>query len=359
MQPDPLFNVLRAYATLQSPKAIERPGASFSTVHDFLLHHLLLKPHFVDYPPSKQYQITFWKWAIEWLEVLMSGEDELDERIYTHHVELMSEQAIASKRAGVSRPTPSYVTYLWPSDSQTFGARTVYPSCSNATLLESRTTIEAGTTGLRTWSASLVLGQYLLARPELVTGKRVLELGCGIGFLGIIIGSIQVSKPSPNASSLWLTDVNEPVLHRCEHNLKLPCNQSHAHLDLNVQLLDWSDAIDPSRLPALQAFFREARPDVILGADLVYDPSIIPLLVNVLSVAMTSKDGGPGPAAYIALTVRNEDTHTSFLRQAGERLEVEETTTIVVSENVFTRCAELGQDASSQAVRIFKFRRKL
>ena len=43
----------------------------------------------------------------------------------------------------------------------------------------------------------------------------------------------------------------------------------------------------------------------------------------------------------------------------AELLEVEETSTVMVSENVFTRRAELGQDASSQAVRIFKFRRKL
>ena len=41
----------------------------------------------------------------------------------------------------------------------------MYPGYASATLLESRTTIEAGTTGLRTWSASLVLGQYLLAHP--------------------------------------------------------------------------------------------------------------------------------------------------------------------------------------------------
>ncbi len=74
MQPDPLFDVLRAYATLQPPRSIERPDASFSTIHDFLLHHLLLNPHFADYPPSRQYQIAFWKWSIEWLEGLMSGE---------------------------------------------------------------------------------------------------------------------------------------------------------------------------------------------------------------------------------------------------------------------------------------------
>ncbi|PIL31403.1 hypothetical protein GSI_06104 [Ganoderma sinense ZZ0214-1] len=73
---------------------------------------------------------------------------------------------------------------------------------------------------------------------------------------------------------------------------------------------------------------------------------------------METNDGSPGAEAYIALTVRNEETHTEFSRQA-DLLEVQETNTIMVSENVFTRCAELGQDASSQAVRIFKFRRKL
>lgn len=46
--------------------------------------------------------------------------------------------------------------------------RPVYPGYASATLLESRTTIEAGTTGLRTWSASLVLAEYLITNP----GKR-------------------------------------------------------------------------------------------------------------------------------------------------------------------------------------------
>lgn len=74
MELDPLFNILRAYATLQPPKSIQKPEVPFSAAHDFLLQRLLLSPHFNDYPPSRQYQITFWKWAIEWLESLMSGE---------------------------------------------------------------------------------------------------------------------------------------------------------------------------------------------------------------------------------------------------------------------------------------------
>ena len=112
----------------------------------------------------------------------------------------------------------------------------------------------------------------------------------------------------------------------------------------------------------------------------MYDPSIIPLLVNILAAALKTRDGSPGPTAYIALTVRNEETHSDFLHQAGKSpvaspvtlkhltlasdllaeklLSVEDTQTVKVADNIFTKTAELGQDASSQTVRIFKFRHK-
>lgn len=56
-------------------------------------------------------------------------------------------------------PSPSFFTYFWPTNSR--------PSTSleKLVLLESRTTIEAGTTGLRTWRASLMLGEWLLEHP--------------------------------------------------------------------------------------------------------------------------------------------------------------------------------------------------
>lgn len=55
-------------------------------------------------------------------------------------------------------PAPSYVTY-WAN-----GRR--------ITLLESRMLTEAGTTGLRTWHASFVLADWLLANPGTVAQDR-------------------------------------------------------------------------------------------------------------------------------------------------------------------------------------------
>ncbi|TFK86583.1 hypothetical protein K466DRAFT_492516 [Polyporus arcularius HHB13444] len=359
---DPMFHILRSYATLRTPRSIQEPSVSFKPAHDFLLYHLLLNPHFQEFPPSTQYQLSFWKWAISWLEELMSGEackilacyDELDEQIYAHHVELMQSTSSYVKNVGCARPQASYITYLWPTSRAT--ERPVYPGYASATLLESRTTIEAGTTGFRTWSASLVLAQYILQHPGLIAGRRVLELGCGVGFLGVVAASVQLEGRDSESASLWLTDVNEPVLQRCKVNLSLPCNDSHHHSNVKTEVLDWSDAVDPSRSPSVPAFFSEALPDVILGADLVYEPSIIPMLVSVLKVALMPRVEQHEPVAYIALTVRNEDTISGFLQEAGASLAVEEVTTQLVTQNMFTQSTELGQDAA-QTVKVLKIKR--
>ncbi|KAI9057779.1 hypothetical protein FKP32DRAFT_1583224 [Trametes sanguinea] len=369
MLPEPLFDVLRAYAALLPPRSFELADVAFGTLQGFLLSHILLNPHFRDFPPSKQYQLSFWKWAIDRLEQsahdisrgLLQRElyDEVDERIYTHHVGLI--QDLSSyvlywqyrQSLGTSVPSPSYVTYLWASVNPP--VEPVYPGYASATLLESRTTIESGTTGLRTWSASLLLAQHLLAHPGLIQGRRVLELGCGAGFLAVVAASVQLEH-SMAAGSLWLTDVNEHVLSRCEHNLRLRCNQSCHHPNLNFRPLDWFDALSNDRRSSVQGLLEDARPDVILGADVVYDPSIIPPLVNVLALALTPREDGAKHEAYIALTQRNEDTLANFLHEAEQLLSVEMISTELVADNLFTSSTELGQAASSQTVRIFRMR---
>ena len=72
-------------------------------------------------------------------------------------------------------------------------------------------------------------------QSELVISMRVLELGSGVGFLGIIVASLQQLLKTTNLSnnrltdlspgSLWLTDLNDEVLSRCRDNLNLPCSE--------------------------------------------------------------------------------------------------------------------------------------
>src|ERR1700759_2854981 len=75
----------------------------------------------------------------------------------------------------------AYVTYTF--------ARTNSTSLSTITLLESRLLISAsGTTGLRTWEASLHLASFLLSEQgsKYIENKRVLELGAGTGLVSIM-----------------------------------------------------------------------------------------------------------------------------------------------------------------------------
>lgn len=82
----------------------------------------------------------------------------------------------------------------------------------------------------------------MISLSELIISKRVLELGSGVGFLGIIVATLQQLSKTANfcslsnsrltdlsPGSLWLTDLNDEVLTRCHDNLNLPCSEHSLH----------------------------------------------------------------------------------------------------------------------------------
>ncbi|KAI0073952.1 hypothetical protein K474DRAFT_125683 [Panus rudis PR-1116 ss-1] len=335
--PPSLLNVLAAYASLTPPKFIEFPeNISFAEAQEFFLKHLLLNKHFEKYPPSKQYDESFWKWAVEKLEKLAKAEGaEIDEQIYDRYLTLMSLSSPLVIPKGP--PDASYLTYVW---------KTPDGAWDHATVLESRTTIEEGTTGLKTWPASLILAEYLIQNPELVAGKKVLELGCGAGLLGIITASLQ--QTAGTNGSLYLTDVRPDVLRRCESNVVLPCNKSSQHSNVHYELLNWADAISDSTAGEVKDKIAQIAPDIVLGADVLFDPSDIPALVKVLDIALQSLEGTR--QALIALTIRNADTVKGFLDAAGQQLEVEELQ-LPPSNGIFLG---VSQERKTDIVKIYK-----
>jgi len=218
--------------------------------------------------------------------------------------------------------------------------------------MESRTTIELGTTGLKTWRASLVLAEYLAQNPDLIRNKSVLELGSGVGFLGIVLATLQVSAKNP-VGRIVLTDVNPHVLARCEDNLALSCNQSSVHPNVHTRELDWMDALRESRRSVLESFLSDASADLIIGADLVFDPSIIPALVSTLKMGLSSSTTTCG---LIALTVRNESTLNEFLRVAESSLVLEEIP--FSGEKGFRGLAHSGDADHNREVRVFKLQNR-
>ncbi|KAF8578735.1 hypothetical protein K439DRAFT_1416909 [Ramaria rubella] len=313
-----VFQLKQAYGTGLLP-----PGTHLLCTTDSaqfqnkLVDDLLLARHFRDFPPSKESQRIFWKWVVEIFE---EKQEEVDERIYDAYINLLTKK---SSSFVTQPPSPAYITHFW---SISPGATSNTHRTQLTTLLESRTMIESGTTGLRTWGASITFANWLVAHPDVIQGRRVLELGSGAGFLGLIIAALQLDHLNgpgllehscfPN---LILSDANSEVLERCRQNFQLACNNMNDHPCLDFRLLDWSDALDSEANLDPDSPLNETLKNVntIVGADLVYDVSIIPALVAVLVLFFRTKQvtrvATRNCSAYIALTMRREQTIYSFL----------------------------------------------
>lgn len=107
------------------------------------------------------------------------------------------------------------------------------------------------------WHASVGLCQFLCERRPLVLGKRVLELGTGLGLCGIVArwlgGRVTVNDYQPDALEFALWNAAQNGLR-----------------DLQPLLADWC------RFPSVEPF------DVVLGADILYERRLHPCLKQVL-----------------------------------------------------------------------------
>lgn len=95
---------------------------------------------------------------------------------------------------------------------------------------------------------------YFFMQPETICDQTVLELGCGSGFLGIIVATIQQTfnkrrqshhQPLP---AVLLTDVNAGVLSRCRDNIRLRCSEwSHlTFILITLQRVNQVDVLCPA-----------------------------------------------------------------------------------------------------------------
>ncbi|KAJ6520354.1 hypothetical protein C8R45DRAFT_1086224 [Mycena sanguinolenta] len=358
IHPD-LFQILRGYASLVPPSRLQFPShLQTQVIHDFLVDHILANLHFRNYPPSADYQRSFWKWIIPQLEksVALDSDMEVDSRIYEVYLELLHSSAgpeIIPGLAGRRPPSQAYITHFWRPDTDDGLSKSTLVDLDEyqiTTLLESRTMIEGGTTGLRTWLASLILAQYLILNPVLVRRKRILELGAGVGFLGSVVASLQLLDHRSDSSSpgtLWMSDINDSVLSRCCDNVHLPCNLSSSHPDTNCCFLDWSAALDPDGIePVTSLLNDQIDPDVILGADIVFDPDLIPPLVAVLS--LTLRANTRPRSAVIALTTRNPTTMDKFTNAVQDTGLILKKLDFEVQDRMFIESLECTGDTNNE-----------
>jgi predicted nicotinamide N-methyase len=189
----------------------------------------------------------------------------------------------------------SYVTYTLAS----LGSKDQEPP--SISLLESRNLVAAaGTTGLRTWEAALHLGEHLCANAQdLVQGKSILELGAGTGYVSILCAR------HLGASHVIATDGSDDVVSSLSDNFYL--NELQDISMIEGKELKWGQALMGGEHPEWNG---GRNIDLILGADVTYDGSVISALVSTFGDLFELY---PNIKIIIAATIRNQKTFESFL----------------------------------------------
>ena len=154
--------------------------------------------------------------------------------------------------ASAAAQQKSYVTYTAPILGR---------DAAQVTLLEAPSLLaSSGTTGFRTWEAALFLGAYL-ASPEganYISGKSILELGAGTGFLSIFCAKYL------SAQRVLATDGSQLVISDLKSNLHL--NGLEGSELIQTAILQWGHAL----IGGVADGRKDSRSyDVVLGADVV------------------------------------------------------------------------------------------
>jgi predicted nicotinamide N-methyase len=160
--------------------------------------------------------------------------------------------------------------------------------------------VKSGSTGFKIWEAAKILATYLMKHSQLLSGaSKILELGAGTGFVSLSLASIYQDK------IFIATDCHAGVLANLEKSL---C-YSDLKNNCKVSRLDWFDFDS-----------QDFEYDLIIGADIVYDPDLIDPLVAALHRLLKKKD----TEAILCCSVRNEDNLNRFkerLQNKGLKVE--------------------------------------
>ncbi|KAJ9103929.1 hypothetical protein QFC21_002392 [Naganishia friedmannii] len=331
---------------------------------DWIYQHIFNAP----FRPANDYQRKFLKALISVIEEDLRSVDavaeewEIDDRLLDRYSELLVESSATSTNL---TPDPSFKTYLYGNNDKE----------NSITLFEAQTTIEAGSTGLRTWTASLFLAEALLHRPSLLIRPElsntttirqtafppILELGAGTGFLSIFLSQLGCPK-------IWSSDIgdeeatlkdNVDIVDRTGGEEEAEYDASEAHIDAsdpqrqyakiisqttrrgpldgliaNLRLnqieeagqivplpLDWLHSNEEDgnagKRDAMVKLSQSLPADLtILGTDVIYDPDLVNPLVSTIELFLRypppPEGEGKSRAALIAATVRNKDTLQAF-----------------------------------------------
>ena len=184
---------------------------------DAFVRQVLQDPVLRQYPVALQYKARLLKAYLD--DVTRSPESEV-------HEELLSQYLVIA-HAAASRTVQSLHAASSDDDEQVFFTFEL----PDGRLLPVKQQIEFREVSQKMWPAAVVLGEYFVQHGDVTRGKRVLELGAGVGFTGLLLAKCGECK------SLTLSDYSDSGLDLLRENLRL----NEAGDNVSVWKLDWTD----------------------------------------------------------------------------------------------------------------------
>lgn len=138
------------------------------------------------------------------------------------------------------------------------------------------------------WASGQVLARMILARPEWVAGKKVMDFGAGSGVVAIACALA-------GAKEIIACDIDQHAMTACQANAALNSVQLRTHNDLfnfnePLDILFAADVLyDQANLPLLDAFISKAQ-EVVVADSRIKDFDYPPYRPISCSVSSTVPD---------------------------------------------------------------------
>ncbi|XP_022756190.1 protein N-lysine methyltransferase METTL21A isoform X2 [Durio zibethinus] len=142
------------------------------------------------------------------------------------------------------------------------------------------------------WPGAMLLNDYLSKNAEILQGCSMIELGSGVGITGMLCSRF--------CHQILLTDHNEEVLKILRRNIELNLSSESPsccaadvlfhilHAALEAEKLEWGNSDQINRI--LQKY--PGGFDLILGADICFQQSSVPLLFDTVQQLLCERGSG-------------------------------------------------------------------
>ena len=165
----------------------------------------------------------------------------------------------------------------------------------------------AGSTGCFEWDAGYLLCEFVLNNVSLFQGRTVVDIGCGTGMATIVLAQLRRSGVLA-CGPIVCSDGDAGTVDNCLANLR--ANGVEAEVAW-CGTWRWEDGYVEGIGAHRRSIIENGSPVTMVGADLLYDPEIIPTIVPLLEEFLGQVHADS--CVYLSTRRRSEETLAMFL----------------------------------------------